>query len=64
VIFTGCNFWKSPFYCRYNARFFVNSQESNILENIFLYTLLVIFAKSCLLEVHNAESDRGQKEIW
>jgi hypothetical protein len=21
VIFTICNFWKSPFYCRYNAEF-------------------------------------------
>jgi hypothetical protein len=20
--FAGCNFWKSPFYCRYNSKFF------------------------------------------
>jgi hypothetical protein len=44
VIFTGCNFWKSPFYCRYNAEFSFGTDKNLIFLRLFLANLLVIFA--------------------
>lgn len=57
-------FWKSPFYCCYNANFFLTSKSLKFWRIFFLYTLLVIFTESCLLVVLRVESDRGQKKIW
>jgi hypothetical protein len=72
VIFASCNFWKSPFYCCYNARFSFGTNKNLTFLRLFLANLvdyfwqilLVIFAETCLLAVHNVESDKGQKEIW
>jgi hypothetical protein len=44
VIFHVCNFWKSPFYCRYNAGFFCE------LTRIFFW---IIIDKSCWFLLKN-----------
>jgi hypothetical protein len=61
-----CNFWKSPFYCRYNAKFFLGTNKTLIslrfcFFGIYCWLLLV---ESCLLAVHSAEFDRGQRKMW
>jgi len=39
-----CNFWKSPFFCRYNANFFWKLIEPNFFENIFGISCWLLFA--------------------
>lgn len=39
-LFAGCNFWKSPFYCHYNAEFVFGTNKSLIFWTIF-FTYLV-----------------------
>jgi hypothetical protein len=58
-VFTECNLWKSPFYCRYNAEFSFGTNKNLIFLDYFWQILLVIFAKSCMPAVHSAESDKG-----
>jgi hypothetical protein len=59
VTFTDCNFWKIRFYCRYNAGFCFQTNKNLILLEYFWKILLVIFAETCMLAVHKAESNRG-----
>jgi hypothetical protein len=55
-----CNFWKCPFYCRCNANFFLELTRTLISLRIFLgISCWLLLAESCMLTVHNAESDRG-----
>jgi hypothetical protein len=56
VVSFVCNFWKSPFYCRYNAEF-------SMCTNKIISFGLVSFVESCLQAVHSAKFDRGQREI-
>jgi hypothetical protein len=62
-VFAGCNVWKSPIYCCYNVGFSFGTNKNLIFLDYFWQILLVIFVETCLLAVHSAESDRGQKEI-
>jgi hypothetical protein len=64
VIFTVCNFWKSPFYCIYNAGFSFGTNMNLFFLDYFWQIWLIIFAETCLLVVHNTGFDRGQTERW
>jgi hypothetical protein len=46
VIFTRCNFWKSPFYCRYNARFSFGTNKNLIFFRLFLANLVGYFCRN------------------
>jgi hypothetical protein len=57
VIFVDCNFWKSPFYCRYNARiFFFKTNKNLIFLRIFLENLVGYFCK-------NMSADHPQRRV-
>jgi len=44
VIFSVCNFWKSPFYCRYNAGFSMCTNKI-ISFGLFLANLVGLFCR-------------------
>jgi hypothetical protein len=44
MIFPVCNFWKSPFYCRYNAGFSMYTNK-NIFFGSFLSNLVGFFCR-------------------
>jgi hypothetical protein len=44
VIFSVCNFWKSPFYCRYNAEFSMGTNK-NISFGLLLANLVGFFCR-------------------
>jgi len=64
VIFVDCNFWKSPFYCRYNAGFSFGTNKNLTFLRLFLENLVGYFCRNMSAGSHDTESDRGQKEIW
>jgi hypothetical protein len=45
MIFAGCNFWKSPFYCCYNVGFFLGTDKNLIFLRLFLANLVGYFCK-------------------
>jgi hypothetical protein len=64
VIFLGCNFWKSPFYCHYNARFSMctnkNISFGLLLANIFGFFCRIMSAGSPQRRVQQrTEGDRA-----
>lgn len=62
VIFHVCNFWKVPFTTVIMPDFLCALTRIFLLD-YYWQILLVSFAESCLQVVHNAEFDRGQREI-
>jgi hypothetical protein len=59
VISSVCNFWKNPFYCRYNAGISMCTNKIISFELFFWQILLVSFVESCLQAVHSTEFVRG-----
>jgi hypothetical protein len=58
--FASCNFWKSPFYCRYNVKKFFGTNRSLISLRIFFgISCWLLPVEFCLLTIHSVESDRG-----
>jgi hypothetical protein len=46
VICAGCNFWKSPFYYHYNARFSSGTNKNLTFLRLFLANLVGCFCKN------------------
>jgi hypothetical protein len=56
-----CNFWKCPFYSVIMPIFLTRTLIS--LRIFFGISCWLLLAESCLLTVHNAKSDRGQRRM-
>jgi hypothetical protein len=46
MIFVGCNFWKSSFYCRYNARFSFGTYKNLTFLRLFSANLIGYFCRN------------------
>lgn len=62
VIFASCNFWKSPFYCRYNAEFSFGTNKNLKFLRLFLENLVGYFCIN--MSAGSPQFRVRQREIW